>query len=101
MAEWPYRSSLDCIVEAPDGRFAGYCLMWPDDENRVGELEPVGAREEFRRLGVGAAVCTFALRACTRKADDRRSSTVSRSLARALYESIGFRIHATIVGYCR
>jgi hypothetical protein len=38
---WPYRASLDCVVEAPDGRFAAYCLVWPDDENRVGELEPV------------------------------------------------------------
>ena len=49
-ASWPYRASLDCVVEAPDGRFAAYCLIWPDDENRVGELEPVGVREEFRRL---------------------------------------------------
>src|SRR5262249_43443921 len=61
-ASWPYRPSLDCVVEAPDGRFAAYCLIWPDDENRVGELEPVGVRDEFRRRGLGAAVCTFALR---------------------------------------
>ena len=60
-SSWPYRASLDCVVEAPDGRFAAYCLIWPDDENRVGELEPVGVREEFRRRGLGAAVCTFAL----------------------------------------
>src|SRR5437764_4107167 len=25
---WPYRASLDCVVEAPDGRFAAYALMW-------------------------------------------------------------------------
>src|SRR4051812_6373826 len=40
-AEWPYRASLDCVVEAPDGRFAAYTLLWPDDEHGVGELEPV------------------------------------------------------------
>src|SRR6266487_2143852 len=61
-SSWPYRASLDCVVEAPGGRFAAYCLVWPDDENRVGELEPVGVREESRRRGLGAAVCTFALR---------------------------------------
>ena len=61
-ASWPYRASLDCVVEAPDGRFAAYCHLWPDDENGVGEFEPVGVREEFRRRGLGAAVCTFALR---------------------------------------
>jgi len=60
-AEWPYRESLDCVVETSDGRFAAYCLCWPDDENRVGEFEPVGVRVEFRRRGLGAAVCTFAL----------------------------------------
>ena len=36
MAERPYRGSLDCVVEAPDGRFASYVLVWPDDENGVG-----------------------------------------------------------------
>jgi ribosomal protein S18 acetylase RimI-like enzyme len=66
-ASWPYRASLDCVVEAPDGRFAAYCLDWPDDENRVGELEPVGVRDEYRRRGLGAAVCTFGLRRCTKK----------------------------------
>src|SRR5881227_2916368 len=27
---------LDCVVEAPDGRFAAYVLAWPDDANGVG-----------------------------------------------------------------
>src|SRR5262245_7152554 len=53
-ASWPYRASLDCVVAAPDGRFAAYCHLWPDDANGVGEFEPVGVREEFGRLGLGA-----------------------------------------------
>jgi hypothetical protein len=44
MAEWPYRRSLDCVLEAPDGRFGSYALVWPDDENGVGLFEPVGTR---------------------------------------------------------
>lgn len=72
-SSWPYRASLDCVVEAPDGRFAAYALMWPDDENGVGELEPVGVREEFRRRGLGAAVCMFALRRLHDEAEGRRS----------------------------
>jgi hypothetical protein len=44
MAEWPYRGSLDCVIEAPDGRFASYALVWPDDENGVGLFDPVGTR---------------------------------------------------------
>ena len=62
MATPPYRPTLDCVIEAPGGRFAAYALLWPEDATGVGELEPVGVREEFRRRGLGAAVCSFALR---------------------------------------
>jgi ribosomal protein S18 acetylase RimI-like enzyme len=100
-ASWPYRRSLDCVVEAPDGRFAAYCLIWPDDENRVGELEPVGVREEFRRRGLGAAVCTFALRRLHEEGGREAIVYCVTDAACGLYESIGFRRHATLVGYSR
>jgi ribosomal protein S18 acetylase RimI-like enzyme len=100
-ASWPYRASLDCVVEAPDGRFAAYCLIWPDDENRVGELEPVGVREEFRRRGLGAAVCTFALRRLHEEGGRNAIVYCVDDGACALYESIGFHRHATLVGYSR
>jgi ribosomal protein S18 acetylase RimI-like enzyme len=100
-ASWPYRASLDCVVEAPDGRFAAYALMWPDDENRVGELEPVGVREEFRRRGLGAAVCTFALRRWHEEGGRQAIVYCVTDEACGLYESLGFRRHATLVGYSR
>ena len=100
-ASWPYRSSLDCVVEAPDGRFAAYCHIWPDDENGVGELEPVGTREEFRRRGLGAAVCTFALRRWHEEGGRQAIVYCENDAACGLYESIGFRRHTTVVGYSR
>jgi ribosomal protein S18 acetylase RimI-like enzyme len=100
-ATWPYRASLDCVVEAPDGRFAAYCHIWPDDENAVGELEPVGVREEFRRRGLGAAVCTFALRRLHEEGGREAVVLCQNDRACALYESIGFCTHATLVGYER
>ena len=100
-ATWPYRASLDCVVEAPDGRFAAYCHIWPDDENAVGELEPVGVREEFRRRGLGAAVCTFALRRLYEEGGREAVVLCQSETACALYEAIGFRRHATLVGYER
>jgi ribosomal protein S18 acetylase RimI-like enzyme len=100
-ASWPYRASLDCAVEGPDGRFAAYCLVWPDDENRVGELEPVGVRDEFRRRGLGAAVCTFALRRLHEEGGRQAIVYCVSDAACALYESIGFRRHSTLVGYSR
>ncbi|MCH8850455.1 MAG: N-acetyltransferase, partial [Chloroflexi bacterium] len=36
-----YRPELDMVVVAPDGTFAAFCLCWFDQENGVGELEPV------------------------------------------------------------
>jgi ribosomal protein S18 acetylase RimI-like enzyme len=100
-AAWPYRASLDCVIEAPDGRFAAYALLWPDDANGVGELEPVGVREEFRRRGLGAAVCTAAL---ARWHDEGGREAIVYCLsdgACALYESVGFQRHATLVAYAR
>jgi ribosomal protein S18 acetylase RimI-like enzyme len=100
-AEWPYRESLDCVVEAPDGRFAAYALLWPDDEHGVGELEPVGVREEFRRRGLGVAVCTYALRRWHEEGGRQAIVYCVTDGACALYESLGFRIHATLRGYSR
>jgi GNAT superfamily N-acetyltransferase len=100
-AAWPYRESLDCVVEAPDGRFAAYCLCWPDDEHRVGEFEPVGVRAQFRRRGLGAAVCTFALRRLHEEGGREAIVYCASGPACALYQSLGFRIHASLVEYSR
>jgi ribosomal protein S18 acetylase RimI-like enzyme len=101
MASWPYRASLDCVVEAPDGRFAAYVLVWPDDENGVGLFEPVGTREEFRRRGLGAAVCTYALRRLHEEGMRQAIVLCESDAACALYEAVGFRRHATNVLYAR
>ena len=99
--QWPYRESLDCVVEAPDGRFAAYCLCWLDEENRVGELEPVGTRTEFRRRGLGAAVCTFALRRLHEEGARQAIVYCVTEPACELYRSLGFRVHASLVEYSR
>jgi len=98
---WPYRTTLDCVVEAPDGRFAAYALLWPDDENGVGELEPVGVRDEFRRRGLGTAVCLFALRRWHEEGGRRAIVYCLSESACALYESVGFHRHATLTRYER
>jgi ribosomal protein S18 acetylase RimI-like enzyme len=100
-AQWPYRESLDCVVEAPDGRFAAYCLCWPDDMNSVGEFEPVGVRPEFRRRGLGSAVCTFALRRLHEEGARQAIVYCANEPACGLYESLGFRMHASLVEYAR
>ena len=103
MRAWPYRSDLDAVAVAPDGRIAAYCLAWLDDENRVGELEPVGTHADFRRRGLAAAVCSFAIR---RLADAGAELAVVYARGDAaypapkrLYESLGFRAHARAITY--
>jgi ribosomal protein S18 acetylase RimI-like enzyme len=102
---WPYRADLDCVLEAPDGRFAAYVLCWYDDANRVGEFEPVGTRPDFRRQGLGAAVCRYALRRLQQ--EGARRAIVSAGGrdedegARALYESVGFRRNTRVVELCK
>ena len=104
MSAWPYRADLDCVVEAPDGSFAAYCLAWLDEANAVGELEPVGTDPRFARQGLAAAACTSALHQLRRlgahtcvvyaRGDDssRRRSGSTKSLGFRRYtESVTFR----------
>jgi ribosomal protein S18 acetylase RimI-like enzyme len=101
MRAWPYRRDLDCVAVAPDGRLAAYALAWLDDDNRVGELEPVGTHPDFRRRGLAAAVCRFA---CARLREAGAAQAVVYSAdepAQRLYESIGFRRHSLLVGWTK
>jgi ribosomal protein S18 acetylase RimI-like enzyme len=92
---WPYRADLDCVVEGPDGRLAAYCLAWLDDANSAGLFEPVGVHPDFRRLGLGSAVCSFALRRLREEGATRAKVAAivdpANLGAKLLYESVGFR----------
>jgi ribosomal protein S18 acetylase RimI-like enzyme len=92
---WPYRADLDCVVEAPDGSLAAYVLCWYDDHNGVGEFEPIGTHPDYRRRGLGAAVCRYALARLyeegARQAIVYAGGRDEDERSRALYESVGFR----------
>jgi ribosomal protein S18 acetylase RimI-like enzyme len=90
--EWPYRSDLDHVIEAPDGTFAAFCLAWLDEENRAGLLEPVGTHPAHRRRGLATAVCRGAVRALRAAgAAVAVVGSVDPSPAETVYEKIGFR----------
>lgn len=98
MAAWPYRLDLDCVAETSDGVFASYVLCWYDEANGAGEFEPVGTHPDHRRKGLGAATCRFALRRL--QEEGARTAVVyaggreADAPARALYEAVGFHLHA-------
>jgi GNAT superfamily N-acetyltransferase len=94
MAAWPYRPELDWVVEAPDGSFVSSCLIWLDEENRVGELEPVGTDPAFWRRGFGFAGCAAALHALREHGADTAvvhcTEVEGKPSAPALYRALGF-----------
>jgi len=101
---WPYREDLDWVVEAPDGTFAAFCLMWLDEANSVAELEPVGAHPDYRRLGLASAACLGAMRAASENGAARaivyppgRVDPVPMKL----YASIGFQAYARTVRWVK
>jgi GNAT superfamily N-acetyltransferase len=95
MRTWPYRSDLDFMVEDPDGHPVAFALGWFDEENKVGEFEPVGTDPRARRTGLGRAVNLFGLHRF-RDAGATRAIVACRgddghSQPRRLYESVGFQ----------
>ncbi|MGC5009897.1 GNAT family N-acetyltransferase [Streptosporangium sp. DT93] len=105
MRAWPYLPELDCVVEAPDGRLAAYCLIWPDDVNGVGELEPVGTHRDFRRRGLARAVCLYALHRLGRtgaaSAIVQPRGDAGYPVPARLYQALGFRVVDRTVRYTR
>ena len=88
-----YRSDLDIAAVADDGTFASYAIGWFDPVSRIGQLEPVGTRAQFRGMGLGKAVISTVLNrmqeigaigCCVLSEDDGVA-------ANALYQSVGFR----------
>ena len=51
-----YDPHLDVVVVAPDGTFAAGCILWMDGTTKVGLVEPLGTRPDFRRRALATAV---------------------------------------------
>ncbi|MGW5051677.1 GNAT family N-acetyltransferase [Actinokineospora sp. NPDC004072] len=106
MATWPYRPELDWVAVAPDGAYAANCLIWLDERNRVGELEPVGTHPDHRGRGLGRAVCLAAMHALRDHGADTAvvypvDSPPAHPGALALYRGLGFTEYARNATYVR
>jgi mycothiol synthase len=87
-----YRLDHDLVVEAPDGTFASFCIVWFDEVNRIGMFEPVGTHPNHRRMGLAKAVMCEGLRRLA--ALDATVAYVGvgsdNVAANRSYESVGF-----------
>jgi len=89
-----YRPELDVVAVLADGVVASYANCWVDASNRIGDFGPVGTRPAYRRRGLARAVLVEGLRQMRAAGMDRAcvSTGVSNTVARRLYESVGFRV---------
>lgn len=89
-----YCPKLDWVIEAPDGTFASYCLIWFDKKTKIGLLEPVGTSPRFRQMGLSKAVCTLALSELKKMGGKgaivNSRGDAERPIPGKLYGSIGF-----------
>lgn len=94
---------LDLVAVAPDGTIAAYCICWYDPVNRIGEFEPVGARERFRRQGYSLALMHEGLR----RLQDLGAqevivlSSATNAASHGLYSRSGFTVDGQYHGYAR
>jgi predicted N-acetyltransferase YhbS len=89
-----YRKEQDLYVVAPDGEFVSFCILWWDEQNRMGILEPVGTVPEYRRKGLARAVVYEAVR----RAAALGAEKVVVGAGLEFYPAIGFeKKHANYV----
>lgn len=96
LAECPlYDPALDLAVETTDGRLAAYSLYWNDPTTGVGLVEPVRVEDEFQRRGLARAMISAGLERLAASGATRLKIGFSSDAAGTLYQSLGFRPHAT------
>lgn len=81
-----YRKDQDLYVVGPEGEFVSFCILWWDERNRMGILEPVGTVPEHRRKGLARAVVCEAIR----KAATLGAEKVVVGAGLEFYLAIGF-----------
>jgi len=51
-----YQKAHDLYIVAPDGTYAACGIVWHDDVNKVGHLEPLGTHPDHRRKGLAEQI---------------------------------------------
>jgi hypothetical protein len=56
-----YAPERELVIQAPDGAFVAFAVIWYDHLNRTGLFEPVGTHKDHRRRGFGRAIIVYGL----------------------------------------
>lgn len=101
MNNYPYDSALDWVIGSPNGEFVAFCLIWFDEVNKVGLLEPVGTDPGFRRMGLASSVWKLALNALSDKGAKTAVVVCTSPDTFEFYKSIGFEQFAQTKSFHR
>ncbi|MBV8067501.1 MAG: GNAT family N-acetyltransferase [Candidatus Eremiobacteraeota bacterium] len=98
-----YEPFLDLVAVDGSDEVAAFCSAWLDRTNRVGLFEPVGTRDQYRRMGLARALMSEGLQ---RLQQLGATSAVVRArndnaAAIACYQNLGFSIVCDTFGFER
>ena len=96
-----YEPGRELVIQAPDGSFAAFSIIWFDHLNRTGLFEPVGTHKDHRRRGLGRAILLYGMQKMATAG--MKHATVANSgdneAARGLYQACGFKPWHLLDGY--
>ncbi len=96
-----YEPERELVIQAPDGTFAAFSIIWYDHLNRTGLFEPVGTHKDHRRRGFGRAIILYGMQQMA--AAGMKFATVAHfgnnEAARGLYQACGFKPWYLLDGY--
>jgi ribosomal protein S18 acetylase RimI-like enzyme len=87
-----YAPDHDLVVEAPDGTFAAFTMVWWIPDARTGEFEPVGTHPAHQRRGLARTINLAGLHLLRDLGalDAIVFSATRNAASEALYRSVGF-----------
>jgi len=96
-----YVKEHEIFVEDPGGEIAAYCIIWTDEQTKLGHFEPVGTHPDYQRRGLGQCLLFEGLRRL--KSEGMTAADVctnhDNAAAIPLYESVGFQIDKRLLTY--
>ncbi|MGC9400224.1 MAG: GNAT family N-acetyltransferase [Anaerolineae bacterium] len=82
-----YRPEQDLYVVGPRGDYVAFCIVWYDERNCIGSLEPVGTHPDYRWRGLAKAVVLEAIR----RVAALGATEVWVGSGQRFYEAVGFK----------
>lgn len=94
-----YVPELDLVAVGPDGALVAFCVCWITPPRadlagrRVAQIEPMGVRPEYQRLGLGRALLLEAFRRAKEMGAQRIEVDAENynEASQHAYDSVGFR----------